>query len=169
MRGFWVVGLVAGLVAGCGDDAQEGHAEPADAGMDGVAATARDMKELEEIVAQGFHEFDRGNMVECTCLAEMGAYGSPEECFELLRSGPDWVSCASMAVADLNSPELRARGRCFAEQLKARNECYEATACDSPERTACDAIKLDCASYDISITVIISEQCPDTTILARLN
>jgi hypothetical protein len=179
MRSISIVGMVGLLVCGCAHegahhaganahdaavaiDAEAVDAEAVDAGASG------EMMKLEAVISQEFAEFDRGNLLKCACAADMGAYKSTEECFDLVKSGPDWVSCASKALAEMNSPELRTKGRCLIEELKARNDCVAATACGSTEQNACAEIMLDCASIDPAITVLISVQCPDTTILARL-
>ena len=69
------------------------------------------MQLFEQLIAETYAQWDRGHMATCVCAAEIGAYKSAEQCFDLLRSGPDWASCSAMAVADLNSPELRERTR----------------------------------------------------------
>jgi hypothetical protein len=166
--------FVVVLVWGCGgNDAPrpaDKHDKVArDAGTDGATATTDDMTQLETVLAGAFDQFDRGNKAKCVCAAEMGAYGSTEECFELVMSGPDWVSCSAHALADMNTPELRERGRCYTKLLSDRADCDEATTCGSPENQACGAITSECAVLDAPTTVLISQQCPDTTILARLN
>lgn len=110
----------------------------------------------------------RRSMLNCTWLAEIGAYKSTDKYFKLLMSGPDWVSCSAQAIAQYNSPELRDKAGCVADQYNQRNDCLESTACGSQERSDCDAISLPCAGIDPMMTLIISQQRPDTTILARL-
>ena len=158
---YWIVVLMGLALGGCEDHGSEHDAHD--------AATVDNMQLFEQLIAETYAQWDRGHMATCVCAAEIGAYKSAEECFELLRSGPDWASCSAMAVADLNSPELRERTRCLTKLWGARNDCYDNTACGTDERAACESIMLECAVFDASITLTISQKCPDTTILARLN
>jgi hypothetical protein len=186
MRICVVVSLLGISVLGCGDDDGRPRATAHDAGPVVDAPDSRqdastvdaasvdessessDMRALEEIITTLYAAYDRRSMLSCKCLAEMGAYKSTDECFKLLMSGPDWVSCSAKAVAQYNSPELLDKAKCVADQYNQRNDCLESTACGSQEQTDCDKIMLPCAGLDPMITLVISQQCPDTTILARL-
>ena len=124
---LWLVGF--GLA--CGDD-QPSQADSAerDAGDDAAAASGR----LEKLLSQWIDEWDRQMTTQCACLVESGAYKSQDECFEFLRSGSDWLQCISSALADSNSPETLATGKCVLDQIRLRNECLESTTCGSEDR-----------------------------------
>jgi hypothetical protein len=157
--------VMGGFGPACGDDASQ-PSESGDAGQD--AGAGAEHRELRRVLSAWIDEWDRQKRMQCECLVEAGAYETIDVCFEFLRAGSTWLDCVSTVLADRDSPETRERGRCVLAQLEARNECFEATQCGSEERSECERIALECAKVDPELTVLISEQCPDTTILPRL-
>jgi hypothetical protein len=161
--------VLAVFVWACGDDDPDSRPHVhRDAGVALDASLDAAHVELEKIVAKAFDEYDRQVVANCACLAEAGAYSSAQECIGLIHSAPTWVSCATGAVAEYDSPELREHARCLLEQQKARADCLATTSCASEEHSACFEIIAECAALDPAFTLIISQECPDTTILARL-
>lgn len=157
---LWLVGVGLGCT--------EGQSPHADASAPDASARA-DAADggLDALLSQWIDEWDRQMTTQCSCLVESGAYESRDECFEYLRSGSDWLECLSSALAERESPETVATGRCVLDQIRMRNECLESTACGTEAHAQCSVLMLECAAVDPALTVIISESCPDTTILPR--
>ena len=157
-----LLGMLAAAACSCS------QSEDRRTAVDGEDAEPRHAA-LEQLVAKAFGEYDRQVEINCACFAEMGAYPSAEKCIELTHSRPDWVGCATRAVAHHDSAEFRQRARCYLEQQTARSECLESTSCGSDERVACAEIQRDCTPLETELTLLISVECPDTSILPRLN
>lgn len=174
-RTYWLavwVG-VSSLSLGCGDDAGAPSPRHEDVGADAAAHDAdrddhHDHAELKALLSDWIHEWDRQMTTQCACLVESGAYKTQAECFDYLRAGASWLSCVSTVLADRDSPETRHKGECLVEQQQMRNACLDATECGSEARGDCSTIQVECAAIDPALTVLVSEQCPDTAILPRL-
>jgi hypothetical protein len=168
MGRLYLVFWIGSVICACGDDdgqSKQAHAE-ADAGRD--AAADVEHGELERILGDWIAEWDRQMSTQCECLVESGAYERMDECVAYLRSGAGWLDCVSDALADRDSEATRATGRCVLAQLRSRNECLETTECGTEARGQCSDLTIACAVVDPAVTVLISEQCPDTAILPRL-
>jgi hypothetical protein len=113
--------------------------------------------------------YDRRIRASCPCLVASGAYQTEQECLDLGLSGPDWVDCATKALADYDNPDTRAQSQCFTRFLTQVAECTEAAACDQDKLANCGAPDPDClASQSTRINLILAA-CPDFGLLSRLN
>jgi hypothetical protein len=167
-----VVRMVAVAVllgcAGCADKAVRHSARDAgdlhDAGYDDAA-----QQPLASLVTDVVSAYDRQVMTNCPCFVEMGAYGSVDECVQLLAPGPTWVSCATNALAAYDTPQGRMIMQCYLERTQALTDCLATMPCQADARASCGGVPLECATADPELTLMLAMACPDISLLPRLN
>jgi hypothetical protein len=166
-----LVSIAVLAIAGCGDDAAPGPAQPQDAGDSDAqrdsSAASEAKGELEASVTGLFSEFDGQVRANCPCFVEMGAYASVDECLMWQGSREDWVPCTVSVLAKYDSPETREALNCVREQSKALAECVSTKSCDPTERAECAQSPLQCLMGLTEFALALGMECPDLTLLPR--
>lgn len=160
--------LVFSLLCACGDDDDDaqGARDADDAAMDASGADAGGA--LITLLQSVVDQYDRRVRAICPCEVKFGTYKTEGECLDFALSGPDWASCAAKAVADYDSPAMRAGTQCLTEFLEQAADCTEAAKCDTDKLAVCSTPSSEClAKANMGITLILAA-CPDFGLLSRL-
>jgi hypothetical protein len=158
--GSRILGLLALCLcsAACGDDAD--HVD---------AAVESDQPSLRMLVREEIEYYDRRVRAICPCLVESGTYETEQECLDYSLSGPDWVECATRALADFDNPNERAEGQCFADYTREAAECTEAAECDPDKLVTCGVPDPECLAAQSERINALLEMCPDFGLLSRVS
>jgi len=166
---YWAV-LALGLVAAC--DAHQSGARPgsdaADAAADAGADVDAGLPPLIDAVRTEVALYDRRIRAVCPCLVAQGLYQTDQECLDLGLSGPDWVSCATMALASYDNAMTRAQSQCYFDFLRQTAECVEMSNCDVNQLAVCGNPDQDCLARVIDRLNLILTQCPSFGLLSRV-
>jgi hypothetical protein len=149
--------VAVAIAIGCSDNSQGRET------ADGASPTT----ELRGLVAAAITAYDRQVVASCPCYVKSAAYESTEECAMWLKSEPDWVSCATAALEELDSPELRRALRCLETRSDANTQCLAPKSCDDEARSDCMKSVLQCFTDNGAAIVHLDLACPDISLLPR--
>jgi hypothetical protein len=157
---------------GCADDGGARRADvAADAGTDASADASADagMPPLGDAVREEISFYDRRIRATCPCLVAQGEYQTEEDCLKLGLSGPDWVDCATKALAAYDNPTTRSQSKCYFDFLRDAAECVEMSNCATDKLALCGDPDLNCLAENNERLTLLLTACPDFGLLSRVS
>lgn len=153
---LWITSLVLCVCCACGDDSSDGDA--------GAGQPA-----LRTLIEEEIALYDRRVIAVCPCLVAQGVYENEQECLDLALSGPDWVECATTALAGYDSAASREDSQCYIDFLEQTAECTEAAECEQDALAECGAPDAECLAMQSDRINVILAECPDFGLLSRVS
>jgi hypothetical protein len=154
------------LVMSCGDDdATPSNARDAAPANDAIVSA----KEIGVVVTDAIGVYDQLLTDNCPCYVEMGAYDTVEECLMWQGSREAWIPCLRKALAMHQTPEALEMFRCMTDVAKVTMECLATKGCDPVERGECGPSPIQCVAGHTELALDLGTQCPDISLLPRLN
>lgn len=164
----WVVVALMSCL-GCADDGARRAEVAEDAGADARAEADAGMPPLVDAVREEVSFYDRRIRATCPCLVAQGEYQTEEDCLKLGLSGPDWVDCATKALAPYDNPTTRAQSRCFDDFLRGAAECVEMSNCATDKLALCGNPDVNCLALNNQRITLLLTACPDFGLLSRVS